>query len=79
METVKWWKNKWAVLIMVVAVLTVGIGFVFAYFISWGWILSLATAVGGGVTMRVLINKLINEQAKKLASEGPFIDSCESN
>lgn len=79
METVKWWKNKWAVLIMIVGVLTVGIGFVFAYFISWGWILSLVTAVGGGVTMRVFINKLIDEYAKKLANEGQPTIRYESN
>ena len=79
METVKWWKNKWAVLILIVGVLTVGIGFVFAFFISWGWILSLVTEVGGGVTMRVFINKLIDEYAKKLANEGQPTIRYESN
>ena len=54
METsiIKWWKNKWAVLLMVVGILSVVIGFLFAYFISWGWILSLVVAVIGGIGMR---------------------------
>ena len=61
METniVKWWKNKWAVLLMVVGILTVGIGFLFAYFISWGWILSLVVAVIGGIGMRHIVLRMI--------------------
>ena len=61
METniVKWWKNKWAVLLMVVGILTVVIGFLFAYFISWGWILSLAIAIVGGIGMRHLFLRMI--------------------
>ena len=61
METsiVKWWKNKWAVLLMVVGILSVVIGFLFAYFISWGWILSLVVAVIGGIGMRHIAFKMI--------------------
>ena len=61
METsfVKWWKNKWAVLLMVVGILTVGIGFVFAYFISWGWILTLVVTAIGGIGMRHTAFKMI--------------------
>lgn len=61
METsfVKWWKNKWAVLLMVVGILTVGIGFVFAYFISWGWILTIVVAAIGGIGMRHIAFKMI--------------------
>lgn len=69
MELVKWWKNKWALLIVVTGVLTVIIGFLFAYFISWGWILSLIIALGGGVTMRVFINKMIDDFAKRMNNE----------
>ena len=47
--------------------------------INWEWILSLVTAVGGGVTMRVFINKLIDEYAKKLANEGQPTIRYESN
>jgi zinc transporter ZupT len=64
-EIVKWWNNKWAVLIMVVGVLTVGVGFLFAYFISWGWILSILTAIGGGIGISVLIDKMITDYAKQ--------------
>ena len=61
METsiVKWWKNKWAVLLMVVGILTVGIGFVFAYFISWGWILTLVVTAIGGIGMRHIAFRMI--------------------
>lgn len=61
METniVKWWKNKWAVLLMVVGILSVVIGFLFAYFISWGWILSLVVAAIGGIGMRHIAFKMI--------------------
>lgn len=63
METniVKWWKNKWAVLLIVVGILTVGIAFVFAYFIPWGWILSLVGAAIGGIGIRHLVFKMIGE------------------
>jgi uncharacterized membrane protein YdjX (TVP38/TMEM64 family) len=64
-EIIKWWKNKWAVLIICTGILSVIIAFLFAYFISWGWILSLITAIGGGITMRVFINKLIDDFIKK--------------
>lgn len=61
METsiVKWWKNKWAVLLMVVGILTVGIGFLFAYFITWGWILTLVVTAIGGIGMRHIAFKMI--------------------
>ena len=63
METsiVKWWKNKWAVLLMMVGILTVGIGFIFAYFISWGWILTLVVTAIGGIGMRHIVFKMIDE------------------
>ena len=61
METniIKWWKNKWAVLLMVVGILTVLIGFLFTYFISWGWILSLVVAAIGGIGMRHIVLRMI--------------------
>lgn len=58
-EVVKWWKNKWVVLLMLVGILTVVIGFLFAYFISWGWILTLVVAVVGGVGMMNISFKII--------------------
>jgi uncharacterized membrane-anchored protein len=58
-EVVKWWKNKWVVLLMLVGILTVVIGFLFAYFISWGWILTLVVAVVGGIGMMNISFKII--------------------
>lgn len=60
-EIVKWWKNKWAVLLMAVGILTVGIGFLFAHFISWGWILTLVVTAIGGIGMRHIAFKMIDE------------------
>ncbi len=66
METniVKWWKNKWVVLLMVVGILTVVIGFLFAYFISWGWILALVVAAVGGIGMLFISFKIIENNSK---------------
>lgn len=63
METniVKWWKNKWAVLLIVVGILTVGIAFVFAYFIPWGCFLSPMVALIGGIGMKHIVYKMIGE------------------
>jgi hypothetical protein len=58
---VKWWKNKWAVLLIMVGILSIGIGFVFAHFISWGWILSLLVVAIGGIGMRHIAFKMIGE------------------
>jgi uncharacterized membrane-anchored protein len=60
-EFVKWWKDKLIVAIMLTAVLSVIVAFLFAYFIEWGWILSIITAIAGGITMRKLAIKKINE------------------
>ena len=67
METniVKWWKNKWVVLLMVVGILTVAIGFLFAYFISWGWILALVLAFVGGIGMMFISFKIIEMYSGK--------------
>lgn len=73
-EIVKWWNNKWAVLIMVVGLLTVGVGFLFAYFISWGWILSILTAIGGGIGIRMLIDKMITDYVKQ-SIENDYVKS----
>ena len=60
-EIIKWWKNKRAIILVLTLVLTVVIGFILAYFISWGWILSLIVAVGGGITGGYIIMKMIND------------------
>ena len=64
-EIIKWWKNKYAVIIVCIGVLTVVIGFLFAYFISWGTILSLISAIIGGASIRYFINKLIDDLAQR--------------
>ena len=66
MEFVKWWKNKLVVALMCTAIGSVIIAFLFAYFISWGWILSIVTAIVGGLIMRRIIVKLIEKEFEKL-------------
>ena len=64
MEIVKWWKNKWALLLIAVGISIVVVGFLFTYFISWGWILALVVAAVGGFTIRRIAKKMV-EQNKK--------------
>jgi hypothetical protein len=61
MEIIKWWKNKWVVLAVLCLLFTITIGFVLAYFIDWGWILSLVIAIIGGIATRWTISKAFNK------------------
>ena len=60
-EFVKWWKDKMVVLIMLTAILSVVIAFLFAFFFEWGWIVSIVIALGGGYLMRRLIIKKLTD------------------
>lgn len=64
-EIIKWWKNKYAVIIVCIGILAVVIGFLFAYFISWGWILSLISAIIGGASIRYFTNKMIDDLVQR--------------
>lgn len=60
---IKWWKDKSILQIIGTAFGAVILAFIPAYFLSWGWILSILIAVFGGITMRKLIIKKLNQIA----------------
>lgn len=65
MEWIKWWKDKTFMTVLAVALVTMAVAFVTAYFIDWGWILSIVAAgIGGQAIRRVIVNKL-NEKAEE--------------
>ena len=66
MGFIKWWKNRLVVALICTALASVIIAFLFAYFISWGWIISILIALIGGLIMRKLIVKLLEQQFEKL-------------
>ena len=60
-ELIKWWKDKLIVAIVLIAVLSVVIAFLFTYFISWGWIIAIIIAVFTGIIIRKIIIKRLND------------------
>ena len=68
-EFIKWWKDKMSLIIVLTAVLTVVISFLFAYFFDWGWIVSIVMALGGGVLLRHLIVKKLTDTFNKLKKD----------
>ena len=58
-ELSKWWKNKTFLTVLGIAVGIVVISFLLSYFITWGWIHAIAvTCIGGLGIRRVIIKKL---------------------
>lgn len=56
---VKWWKDKTFLSVMGVALVTMLLGFLMAYYISWGWIITvLIGAIGGLVIRKIVVNRL---------------------
>lgn len=55
----RWWKDSTFMSILVIAMVTMLIGFLLAYFLEWGWILTIVvTAIGGMSIRKVIIKKL---------------------
>lgn len=65
----KWWKNKTALSIIGIALGSVLLAFLFAYFFTWGWYVSIAIALGGGYWIRTILFKKLNEMADKYDNE----------
>ena len=62
----KWWKNKTALSIIITAILSVVISFLFAYFFSWGWLVSIAIAIGGGLLIRYFLIKALKKYSNEI-------------
>lgn len=66
----KWWKNKTFLLIMGISLITMIIAFLLAYFIEWGWILAIILACIGGVLIRKIIDRAIDNWIDKHNYDG---------
>lgn len=58
---IKWWKDSTFMSVLVIALLTMLIGFLLAYFLEWGWILTIVVTAIGGMSIRRIIIKRINK------------------
>jgi hypothetical protein len=66
---IRWWEDKYFLLMWGVALLTMLISFLLAYFISWGWIPSIAIALLGGFIIRKIITKRLDLEAEKVMNK----------
>ena len=64
-EWIKWWKDKTFMSVLGVALLTMLIGFLLAYYIKWGWILTIVVTAIGGMSIRRIIIKRIDKTVDK--------------
>lgn len=58
---IKWWKNKTFMSVLGIALGTMGISFLLAYFIDWGWIPAIAMAICGGILIRKTVTKKLDD------------------
>lgn len=63
---VKWWKYKFVWMILLVTALTMAIAFLFAYFLDWGWIVSIISAFTGGFIIRKIVIRKIDDYVNSL-------------
>lgn len=66
----KWWKNKTFLLIMGISLITMIIAFLLAYFIEWGWILAIILTCIGGVLIKKIIDRAIDNWIDKHNYDG---------
>lgn len=66
----KWWKNKTFLLIMGISLITMIIAFLLAYFIEWGWILAIILTCIGGVLIKKIIDRAIDNWVDKHNYDG---------
>lgn len=62
---IKWWKDKTFMTVLAIALLTMLIGFLFAYFIEYGWLITIVLSVAGGVSIRKVITNRIDKEVEK--------------
>ena len=63
MTWVKWWKDKTFMLVLAIALLTMLIGFLFGYFLDWGWMLTILACLFGGIGIRRVITKRLDDES----------------
>lgn len=65
-EWIKWWKDKTFMTILGIGLVALVVSFLLAYFIEWGGILSIVVACIGGVAMRRVFSKKMDEVVKDI-------------
>lgn len=63
---IKWWKSKFAWTLIGVTLLTMIVGFLLAYFIDWGWIVTIVVSCAGGLVIRKIITNKLDEISNTL-------------
>ena len=58
---IQWWKDKTFLAMMVIAIIAVVLAYVFARFVTWGWIPAIAVALGGGLVIRRIVIKKLDK------------------
>lgn len=61
----KWWKDKTFMTVLIIALLTMLIGFLIAYFIKYGWLVTCILSIISGVSIKKIITNRINEELRK--------------
>ena len=62
---IKWWKDKTIMSILIIALSVMIIGFLLAYFIDWGWIITIILSAIAGIIIRKIITDRINKEIEK--------------
>ena len=62
---IKWWKDKTFMTVLAIALLTMLIGFLLAYFIEYGWLITIVLSIAGGVSIRKVITNRIDKEVEK--------------
>lgn len=62
---IKWWKDKTFMTILAIALLTMLIGFLLAYFIEYGWLITIVLSIAGGISIRKVITNRIDKEVEK--------------
>lgn len=58
---IKWWKDKTFLTILAIACVAMLVAFVFARYISWGWIVSCLVGLLAGLFIRKVITRKLDE------------------
>lgn len=73
MSWFKWWKDKTFMSVLGIALASMVASFLLAYFLDWGWIISIVVVCLGGVSIRRLLSKKIGEILDDFDSNNNFI------
>lgn len=60
-EWIRWWEDKTFLAILAVALLTMGAALASALLWEWGWLGSIAVALGGGYAVRRIVQRKLDE------------------